>query len=481
MLQTDTHENPGCFPLNFDQGSMTMNKNNKPEGVFDKLWAMFASVRLCVVVLLLLAATSVIGTLIPQNQAPAYYFNNYGDLWFRAFSTLNVFDMYHSWWFQFLILLLAMNIMICSIDRLPRVLKIVKRKPSFDEGRFRKAKNRQVFEMDGNANALKDAFGRTIRKKFGRVAVEDQGEGLVFFSEKGRASRLGVYVVHASVLLLLFGGLLGSIWGLEGTMMIPEGEQSDHVLIKNSDQSVHLPFAIRCNKFELTRYDNGAPKEYKSDLTIIENDQDVLSRSIIVNDPMRYQGINVFQASYGVIAGDKATLAFTSRGTNMIYKRDVAMGKPEVLPENLGTFTLTNHMSNYPFMGHDIGECFVGTLENQDGQVENIVLPIRFNGFDKMRKGAVSVSVEDYEKKFYTGLQITRDPGVWLVYAGFILMIAGCYIAFFMSHQVICVKLEQAKKNTCRVSVAGSANKNKMGLALEIKKMASLLKDAGSH
>ena len=48
--------------------------------------------------------------------------------------------------------------------------------------------------------------------------------------------------------------------------------------------------------------------------------------------------------------------------------------------------------------------------------------------------------------RFYTGLQVNRDPGVWVVYSGFILMIIGCYITFFMSHQQICVELVRSRE-----------------------------------
>lgn len=460
------------------QKNITPHPDTQAKGLSEKIWSIFSSVKLTVMVLLLLAITSIIGTLIPQNQQPAYYFHTYGEFLFRFFTAINIFDMYHSWWFQFLVLMLAMNLTVCSVDRLPRVWKIVKKKPSFDVDRFRKSKNAQTFEVKGTVKDKEPGIERFIRKKFGPVTAGDLPEGRVLYSEKGRVTRLGVYVVHASVLLLLAGGMVGSFWGFEGSMMIPEGDQSDEVYLKNSDKVVHLPFSIRCNDFDLSHYDNGAPKEYRSDLTIIDNGQDLFSRSIIVNDPLRYKGINIFQSSYGALPGDSATLNFTSKDSGMIYPRKVVMGEPQVLPENLGTFTLTNLMNNYPFMGRDLGECFIGVIETPDGKKEDVVLPLQFKMFDKMRRGNVAVSIEDYDKKYYTGLQVTRDPGVWLVYGGFILMILGCYVAFFMSHQTLCVAVEQKGKNTCRVLVSGTANKNRMGMALQIKRIASDLKDA---
>ncbi|GAB6093833.1 cytochrome c biogenesis protein ResB [Desulfatiferula olefinivorans] len=455
-----------------------MSRNKPPENLFDRIWNLFASVRFSVLILVLLAVTSIIGTLIPQNQQPVYYFRTFGETAYRVMEFLNLFDMYHSWWFRFLMMMLAMTLTVCSLERLPAVWKIVRKKPVYDAGRFKNLKDRHTVEPAGSFDDKRAEIVRLIEKTFGTCHEETGPAGPVFFSETGRWSRMGVYVVHGSILLLLLGGLIGSLWGFEGTMTIPEGETRDQVRLRNSDHSIPLDFAIRCDDFTLSHYDNGAPSEYRSDLTILDQGREILKKSIIVNDPLRFRGINVFQSSFGVLAGDTATLTFTSTASGMNYERTVTMNTPLDLPENLGTFTLAHHMNAYPFMGHDLGECFIGHLETADGKREDVILPIRFNGFDKMRKGAVTVAVADYEKRHYTGLQVTRDPGVLLVYLGFILMIVGCWTAFFMSHQRVCVEIQTTGEGRCRVTVSGTANKNKLGTALKLKQLASRIKDA---
>jgi len=116
------------------------------------------------------------------------------------------------------------------------------------------------------------------------------------------------------------------------------------------------------------------------------------------------------------------------------------------------------------------------------------VLPIQFPSFDKMgpifnktRRDDVVISISDIkteptEVRYYTGLQVSRDPGVWVVYTGFILIIAGCVVTFFMSHRQICVDiLESGKK--CRIVITGSANKNKLGNEQKLKAIARILSD----
>ncbi len=126
------------------------------------------------------------------------------------------------------------------------------------------------------------------------------------------------------------------------------------------------------------------------------------------------------------------------------------------------------------FKGHDIGDAFVGILTTPNGDPVEIILPARFPSFDKMRKGEVVIAVVEQTQRFYTGLQVAKDPGVWVVYSGFILMIIGCYITFFMSHQQICVELAASGKHT-EVIVAGTANKNKTAMGSRIKAIAAKL------
>lgn len=455
-----------------------MKSSKKNILLFDAIWSFFSSIRLSVITLLLLALTSIIGTIIPQNQMEDFYHHKYGETIAHALAYLNVFDMYHSWWFQFLILILAINIVICSLDRFPAIWKIVKKKPVFNIERFRSYKNIETITVEDSFEGTEKKYKAIFKKKFGNFVYEPADNAFYLFGEKGRWTRLGVYVVHASILLLLFGGMLGSISGFEGTVNITEGTVEDTITIKKSQGHIKLDFQIRCDKFEMSLYENGAPKEYKSDLTIIENDKEILKKSIIVNDPLRYKGINIFQSSYGSIPSDEVSLNFTSKESGMTYEKTVTIGKSIDLPEDKGVFTLRGYVPSFNFKNHNIGETFVGFIVKPDGKERSVLLPLQYEIFDKMFKPEVSVTVTNYKKKYYTGLQITKDPGVIYVYAGFFFMITGCYIAFFMSHQSLCMEVIQEDHNKHTVKLSGKANKNRISLKMKIKKIAELIKNS---
>ena len=436
-----------------------------------QLFEFFASVRLTVTVLLTLAATSIIGTVIPQNQKMDAYLRAYGPKLFRLFSVLDIFDMYHSWWFRLLLVLLGINIVVCSLDRLPGVWKIVVKPTGFKPSRFQNALLQRQVDVP-SIEPVQPLIEKALSQSIGTVRRERLPNGYYLWSEKGRWTRLGVYGVHLSVVFLLAGGLIGSFWGFDGEVNIPEGQTVQKVRLSNSGQSIPLPFEIRCDKFSVSFYESGAPSEYRSTLTILEKGVPVLTRDIIVNDPLRYKGVNLFQSSYGNLPSENVVLSFTSRETGMEYRIPAAIGQTVTIPEGLGTFRMTDFSRDHRFMGHAVGDAFIGRLILSAGDTLEIVLPVKFPSFDKMRKGDVIVAVAETETRFYTGLQVTSDPGVWVVYAGFLLMISGCIVTFFMSHQQVCIEA-LADGKQCRVMIRGIANKNKIELQKKVDAIAA--------
>jgi len=454
--------------------------------------------------LLSIALTSVIGTLIPQNQNPDAYFRAYGEFFYKLFNVLGIFDMYHSWWFQCLIILLTTNVIVCSINRFSATWKIVfVKNPPFNLSRFRKLDQQEAFTNQNKISDLKKIYEPFIAKRFGYTRTEPTEKGFCIFAEKQRWTRFGVYTVHLSIVLLLLGGLVGSIFGFEGFVNIPEGEKVDSIRIRSTGDIKKLGFEIKCEDFNVSFYNNGAPKEFRSSLTILEEGKPVHKKDIIVNDPMRYKGINIFQSSYGKMPSNgpqkkktqhidpekEITLTFSIITSANSYKITATVGKPVDIPEGLGKFVLVEYRKSAEFMEQNIGEAFVGILTPNDGNPVEVLLPLHFPNFDKMRKGAVIISVSGQkqetftlvatpEPRYYTGLQITQDPGVWLVYTGFILMIIGCIITFFLSHQRLCVEVIKSGKKS-KIVVTGTANKNKLGMESRVKKIARQVEKLG--
>ena len=436
----------------------------KSTNLFTPIWEFFASVKLTVLILISLAATSIIGTLIPQNESAGAYVRTYGEFLYRVFYILDIFDMYHSWWFRFLLMMLAANIIVCSVDRLSATWKIIfARNPSFNLARFQRQANRASFTVDRFPEDLKAPYTDLIAGRFRFHRVDEIDGGFRIFAEKGRRSRLGVYGVHLSVLVLLIGALIGSLYGFEGFVNIPVGETVDTIRLRYSGRIKPLDFSIRCDDFHVQFYTSGTPKEYRSRLTILEDGRPVLKKDIIVNDPLRYKGINLFQSSYGRLTAKGAVLLLRSSATGMSYTVSFTLGQTLSVPEDGGELVITAFRDAFTFRGQNIGEIFIGRLTPRNGSPVELVLPLRFPEVDQLRRGQWTISVTEPEYHYYTGLQVTRDPGVWIVYVGFIIMMIGCFVAFFTSHQRLCAEVVR-KGDGSLVWVSGTANKNRLGM-----------------
>lgn len=459
-------------------------------GYAHSLWRFLSSLKLTVVLLFCMAVLSVIGTVIPQNIAAQEYVRIYGVAGYRLLVLLDIVDMYRSWWFVGLMLLLVVNIIVCSIDRLSGSWRIIfVRQPKFDLAQYRQRKNRLDFQMQGTTAQLKEPFQRIVARRFRFSCLESTDSGFVVTAERGRWTRLGVYGVHLSIVVLLVGGLIGSKYGFEGFVAIPEGDKADTIQLNRSDQAIKLPFAIRCDDFSVTFYEDGQrPKEFRSRLTIIEEEEEVLRQEIVVNAPLHYKGIGIYQSSYGRLDDDappagwgsqmpaEIELSFRSIASGIIYNRSARIGQPLQIPEGMGQLVLERYEQEAMFKSMALGPALIGTLTVSQGKPQTVTLPLKFPKFDAMRGGTVAISVipskaAPQPERFYTGLQVVYDPGVGVVYVGFILMLAGCAVAFFMSHQQVVVEVV-AQQQGSAVMVSGKSNKNQMGLQVQLQRMA---------
>jgi cytochrome c biogenesis protein len=436
--------------------------------------------------------------LIPQNESPQQYLQAFGDFGYRFFDVLGIFDLYHSWWYQTIILLLAFNILVCSIERLSATWRIIfPRQLKFNLARFRRLDPKEEFTKNSSGEQLKKRYQAIICRSFRHCHIEETDEGYAVFGERGRWTRIGVYIVHLSVICMLLGGVIGTRFGFEGFVNLAPGETAEQIQDRSRNQMRPLGFAIRCDDFKVSFYPSGAPEEFRASLSIIEQGKVVKSQDVIVNDPLHYKGISIFQSSYGPLPTrqqdfeipEAFTLVFTSKATGMNYRKKASVGQTIEIPESLGKFTVTEFRNTYNFRGQDLGGTFVGTLHQRDGVAVEVVLPLQFPSFDKMgpifnptRQDDVIISVSGMkakpaEQRYYTGLQVSRDPGVWVVYTGFILMIVGCFVTFFMTHRQICVDIIEDGEN-CRIIVSGTANKNKLGNERKVQSIAQTLCDA---
>ena len=445
---------------------------SKHQSVTDQLWDFFCSLKLAIFTLILLAATSIIGTVIEQNLAPQEYMQKYGmsESTYKVLDSLQFFNMYHSYWFLTLLGIFAVNLICCSIKRLPRIIKTV-REPILvaDDGLFRTFSNKEEIVAKGTVESVRDKAIALLGKKFAKPVVTEQDGKVYLFAQKGAFSRFGVYVTHTSILIIFLGAMIGNVWGFKAYVNIVEGKSVNQVWGRGGEQAIPLGFEVRCDNFEVTFYEGGGrPKEFSSDLVVLENGQEVLKKTIEVNDPLTYKGLTFYQSSYGPAGDPIYHFSVKNRETGETVNVSGQQGKHLPLPGGASLIAM-GYAENYQTFG-PAAQVSIDSGNHEHGTP--FIVFKNFPQFDEKRGGNYVISLLDAQQSFYTGLQVAKDPGVWVVWLGCLFLVLGSCGAFFLSHKRIWVSIQQLDKGI-GVKFGGAAHRNQPAFALffdELKK-----------
>ncbi len=433
-------------------------------GFLARVWDFFASVKLTFVLLLSLAATSVLGTLLPQKEAAELYLREFGHSLGGLIVGLGLDDAYHTPWFLFMLCLLATNLVVCSLNRLPTALKIIRRDPA--QELTRKRKPAQSFTLPGVPADNAAGAEAGLKARLGRVHRADEGGGVTLFAQRGAWSRLGVYVVHLSVLVIFAGAVVGNLWGFSGFMAINEGQAVDRVTLKRG-RLLPLDFAVRLDKFSIKYYADGTPSEYRSNVTFLRGDKPVKKASLIVNDPAELEGIDFYQSSYGK-GLESAVLEMTRDGKTQRVK--LALQVWSDLPDG-GQAGVIDYRPDV-----NMGGMYKGPLARiayrPKPDAEPKVITAFAAGSKLPQRGPVRFTLLDAVVVPYTGLQVKYDPGVWFIWLGCTLMVVGFIIAFYLSHRKVWIRLSPTGGGRTRVEIAGGSNKNRAGLERLLLRLA---------
>ncbi|MBN2031932.1 MAG: cytochrome c biogenesis protein ResB [Deltaproteobacteria bacterium] len=450
------------------------------------LWSTFSSIKLTIFLLILVAVTSILGTLIPQQESAMKVVQSLSPSLVGFLDSLHLFDMYHSWWFRLIIGALALNLIVCSLDRFSSTLKRFRFTPSATrEKPFENLPSEQRFLLQASFDSVTNHVGTLLKSKYKNVKRVDKEKTAFYFVQKGRLSHFGVYLVHFSVLLILLGGFAGSLFGFEAFVNILEGEGVDTVTLRKTRALKPLPFSVRCDKFSVEFYPNGTPKEYRSDLVFFKDGRIAFQSPLRVNHPITFEGITFYQSSYGTLPGNRVRLSLKREDTGDNAFVEAEINQPFPLPGREGEGLITEIKSDFMRMGPAVrleiqpvaGEKIQMWVFKNHSMIEER-FPGIFEKFPKLNPASFkpyTFFLNGTEARYYTGLQVSRDPGVPLVWTGFVTIIVGLFITFFLSHRMIWIQVSRLEKGV-NVALAGTSSKNSVGLSREIGRLIAQIR-----
>jgi len=344
---------------------------------------------------------------------------------------------------------LSANLLACSLKRLPQVWRTAfKPAPLLTASVERSATCCQTLPFENDSNP--DRLATLLTTKLGRPIISQQDDQTHLFAQRRPWARLAAYLVHFSIILIFIGAIIGNLFGYKGFVAIPEGETATSFTDRQGNVRP-LGFELRCDQFTVSYYpaqdgNNPMPKEFKSILTLTENGKEVPGYKharLIVNEPLTYRGITFYQSSYGTTGthqfkiGEGATaqtLTLASDGTTHLpdgSSMHLVEATQDVAPFLPGKNGPAARIDIHPASGGEALELIVFAKHPADNRAE------------AARLGLPVISYLGGTERFYTGLQVNKDPGVWVVWAGCLLLCLALYVAFFMPHQRVWMRIEE--------------------------------------
>ena len=444
-------------------------------------WKSLSSIKTGVVLIILVVIFSAAGTVILQRPMtePDEMARAYSPAMLRILDATGLTDVYHTRWFLALMALVSLSIIAASVERFPNAWRYFGRPyKSPDEG-FRRVLPIQaqiaIPDEEQGLSAAERAF-RHLHLKSERIVRPGR---FSLFAERNRVSEMAVYIVHASLLLIFLGAIVDGLYGWRGFLMLTPGSTGNQVEMRNGSTR-GLSFSIRCDGTGEETYTDGTPKRWWSKLAVVDGDREVSRKEIVVNDPLVYQGIRFYQASYGrtgkldrlvlnaIPKGKTADPQEISLGPNQIVSLDsetkvqVAEFIPDFVVEDGHVYTRSHDVVN-PAV-----HLIVTSAKNQ--QVVNFWLP-EIPGVAENESSPYNFEPKDLKTGVFTGLEVSHEPGQWAVWAGVVVMAIGLTLVFYVVHVRYWVVPVQDTRGNLALWIGGCANRNRDAFELTFQRL----------
>ncbi|PSN16025.1 cytochrome C biogenesis protein CcsB [filamentous cyanobacterium CCT1] len=390
------------------------------------LLPLLADLRLAIVLLLAIAAFSVSGTVIEQGQTLEFYQTNYptdpalfGFLSWKVILISGLDHVYRTWWFLALLIVFGASLIACTFTRQFPALGAAQNWKYYSQPRqFQKlALSAELSETD-----LAALSNQLVKRRY-RVFQD----GSQLYGRKGIVGRIGPIVVHASMILILLGAIWGAMTGFFAQELVPSGETFQ---IRNifdagpwAEPQIPRDWSVRVNRFWIDYTPEGKIDQFYSDLSVLDRaGAEVDRKTIHVNEPLRYRGVTLYQADWGIAA------------VQVKLNNSPVLQLPMQPLENDGPRFWGTWLPTKPDMSEGV------TLLASDLQGSVLIYDNAGQLISTVRRGMATevngVRLTLVDVVGSTGLQIKADPGIPMVYGGFGLLMLGVMMSYVSHSQV---------------------------------------------
>ena len=475
------------------------------ESNLSRFMKLLCSVKLGIILLVMLGLACLVGMLVMQQNVEG--FDNYYAALTPAqrlvYGKLGFFDIYQVWYFNALLGVLSLNIVLASIDRFPKTWAFAKPKPNVPARWLLDQKQNESVILSGeNREVVAGRIADELKKTGWRqTAVIEKNNRTFVFAESGRWNRFGYLAVHVGLLTIFLGGFLTAQLGHTGNMPLKPGESSNQIFETTFDLdqlrevTKQIPFEIICTDIQqkLIKDDGSISVSNTIDwLTYfkIKDGDETHDAFVQMNRPFDYRGYRFFQASFTSIGRARnITVRVSPADGGQAQDVKISRDGTAVLPDgtqikftefrgnfSIGKENLNEDTSSYPNPGAMLQITAPGgssAPQNAYAFGEKMAnIPVAKNPV-----AGYTYQLVDFEKVSDQHiLSVQRDPGANIVYIGFVLLFLTLVAVFCFSHQRIWAIVEETSDKNFQVIIGGNTNRNQTAFDEKFSKFITALR-----
>jgi cytochrome c biogenesis protein len=423
-------------------------------------WGTLTSVRFAVLQIVLIAVAGLIGTLVRQFPSfslhdPGAYANQVLDMHRRwdaisiagvplgsslvdVFERLGFFRIFSAPWFVLMLSVLVISIVCCTLERTPRLWRAVRfvnveQPPAFFDLRLA-----ERAALEGPGPSAADVVAVLRAKHF---KVRQVGERYVY-GDRNQYFRMATLLTHLGLILFLVGGAITAGLGFETVVFVGEGQTAPV-------QPVGTPhnLVVKNVSFEAPRRADGSFEDFRTDLAVYRDGQEIARKTIRVNDPLTVAGYVFHQNTFGPSAG----LDIRDAAGNLVWSGPVVMVPDEQtgLPSafmtipgsQIGLLMVLDRASNGTGL---LGVLGVGPADASGGSA--ILFQAALGLGAVFRPADTSgYSISWTQTGAWTGMVIRNDPGEDFIWLAFLSLLSGLLLTFYFPRRRVWARIEEGR------------------------------------
>ncbi len=272
-----------------------------------RVWRQLTSMRTALLLLFLLAVAAVPGSLLPQRSVDptlVQLFIARHRTWGPLLDRLSGYDVFAAPWFAAIYALLFISLIGCLVPRVRLHTRALLRKPPKTPAHPARLASGIRFETTAAPEEVIRQGRAVLRSRRFRVAADTR----TVSAEKGYLRETGNLVFHISLVVLLAGIAVGSMFGYNGKVLVNEGDGFSNTLVQYDnfshgalvDTDELSPFTFRLQSFVAEFQDDGTPKTYRAQVAFQKTPAAAASEHTIkVNDPLTIGEAKVYLINHG--------------------------------------------------------------------------------------------------------------------------------------------------------------------------------------